>query len=230
MIFTKLPPYQILKNVYSKVVNTSGDRHSEETKDEFIRKLLVEDNYFLHIRHAAREESIDIQGFDWAEINLKQEKIGEIAKFTCLNEEGVAQAQLMRFIFESINRPLEIIASPSCRAVENAQIAFGKVDKIELAHLHLSAVPDAIKDDFKLKQREFFLNHDFSMPGLTVIIGHNGMAYDGVDWINRQDGQIARKQGGVSILSFDPDTEQVVVHYTFERLTDFAMSLPTFVE
>lgn len=147
---TQLPPYLVLQKYYL------SQQPDNESRDEFTRKLLTENNYFLHVRHASREHATDIRGFDYLEIFWGKNEFKQIKKFTCLDDEGIAQAHLMSIVFASIQRPLEIITSPSCRAQETAQITFGYIDQINAAHFYSSAVPASMKADFELKQIEFF--------------------------------------------------------------------------
>lgn len=207
----------------------------ENDASYWIDRLLEEDQYILHFRHTARDVSIDIQSFDFFQAyeNLGFQDL-LLRDFVCLNREGRAQAEVLSLVVEKLGRDFEVIASPSCRAQEHALIAFGKIDLTNVAHLHQSAVPATERDAFMDAQLNFFRSHDFEKPGITVIVGHDRNAYSGAYgapgplWVERLDGEVIRQQGGVSVLSFDRSRDMLIVHYTFERLTDFLLNLPQF--
>lgn len=210
----QIPPYGLIQSLQEEQPEGDGAY--------WINELQHDDGLFLHVRHTAREDSIDIQGFDLYE-SLNNSR--DFSACTCLNAEGKSQAQLLGWAVGQVIAEPYVVASPSCRARETALIAFGHVDEVDSAHLHLSAIPESQRDGVKLSQKDFFNNLSPEVPGTMVIVGHNSTAYSGNDMVNHRDGRIPRKQGGISVASWDPEHQTFVIHFTWESLTDFVMSV-----
>lgn len=219
MFSTRLPPFAALEAVFGSV--EEAIQEEELGPKHWIDQLRPGSGLFLHVRHTAREDSIDVQGFDFLEFDgITPESV---KPFVCLTEEGKAQAQLLGLALAQLGTPLQAVSSTSCRAIETAEISVGQIDIIDPAHLHDSAIPESRKAFFLSHQRQFFENYQFDNDSITVIFGHNGLPYINAEWIEREDGEISRKQGGLSVMSWDSVSRKLTVHYTFERLTDFVM-------
>lgn len=223
MVSAQIWPYEQFRTLL-----TSGDQQTElESSDPtyWIEQVRTNEQYFLHVRHAARRSSIDVQGFDYFALTATPDELGQISDFVCLTDEGTAQALLLGRAVRELNNQLNVVSSPSCRARETALFAFDEINDTNIIHLHRSAIPLSQRDGFDSDLQKYFGEFEFHGQGTTVIVGHNQVAYEGSDWVTRLDGEISRKEGGISILSFDPDTGELTVHYTFERLTDFVMEI-----
>ncbi len=183
----------------------------------------------MHIRHTKRLYFEDVGGFDVLE--LESLRHGEDTKFApafCLEPEGVLQAELLGWAFERADLVIaDVWSSPSCRARQTADLAFGSEYRVDTVHLYRGAIPETEREEFFKAQRLFFEQFEPSEEGLSVIVGHEPLAYDlgGLE-VERLDGEVARQEGGISILSYDTDSNKLIVHYSFATVTDFIMSTP----
>lgn len=105
-------------------------------------KNVISGGYILHFRHVQREKLNDVQAFDAYE--LKKGIDAEHASFSravCLTPQGVEEAKLIGniFAFEKV-RISFVVSSPSCRARQTAMHAFGRIDAINNALLHRTAM------------------------------------------------------------------------------------------
>ena len=100
---------------------------------------IVNGGYILVFRHAEREKWIDIQFYDAMELQNKLDADKEYFKYAvCLSDRGNIQAKMMGEYIKLLNIPIhKVISSPSCRARQTAQLAFGRIDVIKNVFLHL---------------------------------------------------------------------------------------------
>ena len=58
-------------------------------------------------------------------------------KAVCLSDRGIEQAKIMNFYIKLSKMKIsEVISSPSCRARQTSNLAFGRIDKISNALVH----------------------------------------------------------------------------------------------
>lgn len=221
MVATQSPPYGTLRDIYTYVKQHDN---TQDPAEYWISQLRSGGGLFLHIRHADRAESIDISGFDFWEIESSGNS-EVIQEYVCLTEEGKTQAALLRLALEQLKTPLFVVSSPSCRARETAEISAGRIDLVDISAMYHAAIPKQKKATFLEARLEFFENHDFHGVATTAIFGHESRVYYDADWVVREDGEIIREQGGISIMSWNPDTKEATVHYTFARITDLVMAV-----
>jgi len=217
MVTSQLPPYGAIQDFRLQL----NERITGMSGADWADQLETDDSLFLLVRHAAREESIDVQGFDLYELEGRK----SISDFVCLKEEGKAQAELLGWALKKLERELFVISSPSCRAKETALLAFGTIDLVDAAHLHSSALPKSRRDYFKTTQVRFFKDFQNNRGSLVVIVGHNGQVYENAKWVSYLDAGGMRDQGGISVASWDPLEEKLTIHYTYSRLSDFIMAV-----
>lgn len=223
MVAAKLPPYGQIQTLREWVTTTSSEAEVEEDAGYWIERLRADESLFLHVRHAAREPSIDVAAFDYWE--LFGDGQHEVTDYVCMNDEGRLQAELLGFAVKQIHPQPTVYSSPSCRAKETAILAFGSVDAIDLVHLHESAIPESRRAEYKLNQLDFFRSFQPKKSELRVVVGHNARAYSNAEWVDRRDGSVNREQAGLSIMSWDSEEQTLVVHFTFEGLTDFVTAV-----
>ena len=220
MFSTQLPPFAILEAVFG---TDESVQEEQDAGGEWIDRLKSDSNLILHVRHTARDRSIDVSGFDSLELDGSAPE--SINPFVCLNAEGKGQAHLLGFALAELGTPLRVVSSPSCRAKETAQLSVGRIDIVESAHFYSGAIPLSRRASFLADQEQWFMDQDFDDGSITVIFGHQGMPYEDAEWVVREDGEIAREEGGISVMSWDPVAEQLTVHHSFGTLTNFVMHL-----
>lgn len=225
MVYTKLQPYGALQVLFGAGGGSStSDEIPQRDASFWITALRSEEGLFLHVRHAARIDSVDTQGFDRWELS-RGEPSDMIEDFVCLTPEGKSQAELLQWAFQELDVSLFVVSSPSCRARQTAEISAGTIDVIDIAHLYPAAIPESQRPRFDIAREEFFAKNLFSEGRTVVIFGHEAQAYEGVEWVSREDGPTNREPGGISILSWDSSSEILTVHYTFPRITDFVLAV-----
>lgn len=220
MFATQSPPYGTLRAIYDSA------RQGENSQDAeyWISQLRSGEGLFLHVRHAARMDSIDIGGFDYWEL-ASAGRSAVVEDYVCLTEEGKAQAALLGLALEQLNIPFFVVSSPSCRARETATISALRIDLVDISAIYESAIPKQQKSSFIQGRLNFFDSHDFHGGATTIIFGHEALPYADAEWVVREDGEIRRLQGGISIMSYDSVQKEATVHYTFERIQDLVMAV-----
>ena len=153
------------------------DGHKKITKSEYKIANDIQKNggYILFFRHAHREKWIDVDMYDAydATNNLKAEnKYYEYA--VCLSDMGNIQAKMMGDNLKMINIPVEkVYSSPSCRARQTADLAFGGYDEIKHIYLHYSYHEDRNKYYETLKNELLKINVPKNKN--VIISGHNSV-------------------------------------------------------
>lgn len=143
--------------------------HNDRWLDE-----LRKGGYILYMRHAQRERWDDVTAFDALELLTKAD--GEAASYkraVCLTDRGKEEAKLVGEVFRHLKIPVgPVVSSPSCRAKQTGTLAFGKLQAVESAILHPSAVPIADHDQFARRLREVLMNTAIPEGSNLVISGH----------------------------------------------------------
>jgi phosphohistidine phosphatase SixA len=124
--------------------------------------------YILHFRHAEREKWNDVTAFDAYELLTKAsaEKTSW-SRATCLTPRGIEESKLIGNIFKITGvKTNSVISSPSCRAIQTAQSAFGRVDKVENSLLHRTAIMTEQWPKFSKELQSL-------LRGLTPVAGSN---------------------------------------------------------
>lgn len=221
MFATQSPPYSTLRSIYNSVPQ---EENTEDDAEYWISQLRSGGGLFLHVRHTARLDSIDIGGFDYWELASPGD-FETIQDYVCLTEEGKTQAALLGLALEQLKIPLFVVSSPSCRAKETAEISALRIDLVDISAMYHSAIPEQQKPAFIEDRLDFFENHEFHGGRTTVIFGHERLPFSDAEWVVREDGEINRQQGGISIMSWNPVSKEATVHYTFERIGDLVMAV-----
>lgn len=143
--------------------------HADRWVDE-----LRKGGYILYMRHAQRERWDDVTAFDALELLTKAD--GESASYkraVCLTDRGKEEAKLVGEVFRQMKIPYgPVVSSPSCRARQTGTLAFGKIQAVEPAILHPSAVRAGDHDLFARRLREVLMNTAIPEGKNLVISGH----------------------------------------------------------
>lgn len=226
ILYTNYPPSSFLREL---LLSESSEPQSEQDGSFWISELSKDTNYFLHIRHATREKFTDVDGFDVFEMeNFSGRGETSFSSAICLNEEGLMQGELLRWAFNRAGLEVsKVWSSPSCRARQTAELAFGPIYEVHSAHLYKGAVSARELEPFFAAQRDFFDSFEVAQGGITVIVGHGLTPYyfEGVE-VERLDGELSREEGGISVLSINKETRIITVHFTFARISDFILATP----
>ncbi|MES2905763.1 MAG: hypothetical protein V4691_01830 [Pseudomonadota bacterium] len=191
-------------------------------------KKVADGGYVLHFRHANREKWHDVTAFDAIEL-LNNYKPADVPfkRATCLSDQGVSEAKLVGDVFKAANVQIGYVASsPSCRAKQTAQYAFGRIDEINNSILHRTAQPERQHKAFNEEMRRMILSFK-PAPGKNVAIsGHVGtLRLDGgiiIDKNETHEGLDDRQETGFVVLEVVND--KIIARYKFESIKDFAQA------
>lgn len=232
-------PYQLLKPLLSSTggFSSAGDLTTpvikKETKNQVElnkqwAKNVISGGYILHFRHAQREKWNDVQAFDAYE--LKKGIDAEHTSFSravCLTSQGVEEAKLIGHVFalEKVNISY-IVSSPSCRARQTAMHAFGRIDGINNALLHRTAMVEDQHPVFAKELRRLMETVEIK-PGQNVFLsGHAGtLRYDGVTVIDiNHTGDIdARDETGFVVIERKDGV--LVAQHLFKSIKEFTTAV-----
>lgn len=173
-------PYGLAENLYRRIANPEDSERLYES-DRLWAGKIAEGGYILHFRHAQREKWNDVTAFDAYEVlSGLDAETSSFSQATCLTTQGIEEAKLIGNVFKLNKVKIGgVISSPSCRAVQTARYAFGRIDRIDISLLHRTAMMREQWNSFALQLRELFLEHPPS-PGENIIFsGHGGtLGYD----------------------------------------------------
>jgi len=202
-------------------------------KDFYWAREILKGGYILHFRHAHRDMDNQVFGdtvvFDALDMHEGFKGVeSRWRKNICLNAVGERQASGAKVAFEAIGLPVSVVvSSPNCRALQTAELAFGKVDETSIA-LHLRLLFD---EKGRRQRDDEFVNlltrlKDQNHSGNIVLVGHNGtIGYLGeslrrVEKVKVED---ARQEMGFTVISIS-DNGELVFHYEFSMLRHFILA------
>ena len=167
----------------SKLIPGSVYGENAAVENSIWAKKILKGGYILHFRHAERDKWIDVHMYDILE--SKFHKTGDngtafaeqkyYKDAVCLNDRGLVQARAMGEVIRKVNLPIsKVFTSPSCRARQTAELAFGGYDSINLLLLHEGAFDEDIRVYRETLKRLYQGFPD--VPGKnTVVSAHNSV-------------------------------------------------------
>jgi len=167
----------VLASLGSKKITASAKAEEEQEKlNEVWGKKISNGGYILYFRHAHRVKWENVRAYDVVEVSGLKSRLGQsIGDATCLSNIGVEDAKLIGELFKINKINIEtVISSPSCRAMQTAQYAFGHFDKIDKALLHKSVINRAHRELFAHHIKKLFVENTPSSGRNTIFVGHNG--------------------------------------------------------
>lgn len=181
--------------------------------------------YILHIRHAQREKWQDVTAFD--AVALKNGVDGASASFApavCLTAQGKEEAKLIGEVFRLAGILVSsVISSPSCRAVQTAELAFGRVDGVRNSLLHRTAMMKEQHAEFAADLRNLMMTVPLE-PGRSVVMsGHIGtLRIDGTQVVDEDQtgGVDLRDETGVLVL--ERVDGRLIARHRFKSIQELA--------
>tara|TARA_B110000114_G_C15067475_1_gene388125 strand:- start:950 stop:1729 length:780 start_codon:yes stop_codon:yes gene_type:complete len=145
----------------------------------YANDIVNKGGYILFFRHAEREKWIDVLAYDAYELLMPfDEKTSYFKKAVCLSEKGQVQARMMGGFIDFFNIPIQkVISSPSCRAIQTSNMAFGGIDKIENLLLHYGPFNEDM-DEFNKSVKKLILKNQPHSSSNIFFSGHNGVIFD----------------------------------------------------
>ena len=138
--------------------------------------IIKNGGYILFFRHAEREKWIDVQKYDSIEVlnNLNAEN-EYFSKAVCLSDRGLVQGRAMGEIIKKIKIPYHVVvSSPSCRARQTAELAFGGHDYIKNIFMHYGVYYED-KNEMAQTVKKEILKIKLKEKSNAIITAHNGV-------------------------------------------------------
>jgi len=228
----KIFPYKLAESLYKKLAKSELSDGRFAT-DKLWAEKISKGGFILHFRHAQREKWHDVTAFDAYEVYTKSNsESSTFSKATCLTVQGIEEAKLIGKVFKINDVKVDkVISSPSCRAMQTARHAFGKIDLVDISLLHRTAMMKDQWIHFAHQLRELILKHPPSRTGNVILSGHGAtLKYDSKILFEKDDtgGIDDRKETGfVVIESVDG---KLYARYRFDSIRDYvnaSLKLPT---
>ena len=122
---------QIRRNVIKTAYKFTKPKIPKTINGDILNEL-KNGGHTIFIRHSARDKIVNLMAFDQLSMADKIKIPSTAFKGGCLNPQGKTEAWLIGEIFKKLNIPVgKIYASPTCRTIETAQLAFGRVDFVD---------------------------------------------------------------------------------------------------
>jgi broad specificity phosphatase PhoE len=182
--------------------------------------------YILYIRHAQREKWNDVTAFDAVDLlnNIPAED-SSYRRAVCLTEQGVEEAKLIGEVFRLASVQVDkVVASPSCRARQTANHAFGHIDKISSALLHRTAVMKEQHEAFAVETRRIIDGLDPAPGKNDVIVAHGGtMRFDGSILIDvNETGGVLDHRDETGFVVLEKKDGKIIARHKFWSIRNLA--------
>ena len=165
------------RNLIVEFIKTTPQKSKTERKQyDLAKDIITNGGYILFFRHAEREKWIDVPKYDSLEVlnNLKAEN-EYFSKAVCLSDRGLVQGKAIGELIEKIKLPYHVVvSSPSCRARQTAELAFGGYDYIKNIFLHYGPYYEDTKEMAKNVKNEI-LKIKLKKNSNAIITAHNGV-------------------------------------------------------
>ncbi len=214
--------YQAYRSEIRQVETASG---FEEDAGYWAEKILSGDGaYILYFRHAEREDWPLVVTYDYFEVTESVDgRQQTYAKAVCPSERGIEDARIIGKTFKTLGVSVKrVLSSPSCRARETANLAFGRLDEASIVFLHTTAIPASQHEEFGQLLREVLLRNSPHNGDRTIVVGH-GKTLDSHASIlfPAFDGELtAVEQSGFYLI--EVKNGDMVPRWTFSSFTDFS--------
>lgn len=161
----------VIATVKNAVVTPPHEEFANYDQDKYWAEQLKKGGYILYVRHAQREKWEDVTGFDMVELHDKIDASqSSFKRAVCLTEQGVEEAKLINSVFRIAEIKVDqVISSPSCRARQTADFAFGRIDAVANVLLHRTAVMRDQHEEFARETRRI-IDRLQPKPGANIAL------------------------------------------------------------
>ncbi len=213
--------------VWAKQFERGGAKERSARKLEHNKmwaERVIKGGYILHFRHAQREKWHDSAAFDAYELANGIDASGSsFARATCLTQQGVEEAKLIGEVFRMAGvKVASVISSPSCRARQTAQNAFGEY-KVSNALIARTGVMVEQREDFAVELRKLLMEVELPAGENVVLTGHGQTFVKGKTVVideNRMSKAEGRKETGFYVM--ERKEGKIIAHYLFASIREFA--------
>lgn len=218
-------PFEVYKNEYRL---NKPERFSGREMDRIWARKLMEGGYILHFRHAEREKWIDVEKYDSLESDVQENGINGtryaekdyFAKAVCLNSRGKVQARAIGEHLNNISFPIGyIISSPSCRARQTAELAFGGYSNLDRNLVHAGPYSENIDQRTDIL-RKLYLKLPLIEGKNTIVSAHNGVIMPQMfENSNDLPKMVELEEGGFYVMSIK--NNKLYLEHEFHRFRSF---------
>jgi len=224
----------------SVIPNTKNDIAINDVQNKdlyYANDIINKGGYILFFRHAEREKWIDVTAYDALQLLIPfheetSYKESYFEKAVCLSEKGQVQARMMGYFIDFFNTPIQkVISSPSCRAIQTSNLAFGQIDEINNFILHYGPFNENL-EELNTSVKKLILENQPHSNSNIFFSGHNGVIFSSIideySFDTNQDSLDIDKffhleEGGFYVLKAS-DNKLIMVH-KFENFQHFIKPL-----
>ena len=200
-------------------------RLEKEKRNQYWAKKIVGGGYILHFRHAQREKWDHSAAFDAWELaqNIDASK-SSFSRATCLTAQGVEEAKLIGNVFGlSGVKVAKVISSPSCRARQTAEYAFGNDYEQSNSLLNRSAIMPGQRAAFAQSLRRLLMSVEVPEGSNVVLTGHGAtLEWDEKAVIDQDKTGKRRDRKETGFFVLERSGDRIIAHYKFTSIKEFA--------
>lgn len=205
-------------------VAPSGPDRSQAARNA--AQAVVQGGYILHFRHGEREKWPAVIAFDVHETALNLDgREQSYGAAVCLTEQGIEESKMIGAIFELAHAEIgTVMASPSCRARQTAELAFGGYERTETALVHTPAFNADNRATFAAELADVYARVMMPAGSNAAIVAHGNtlegnadMFVAGTEWLSTDH----LGETGFYVIERAASGELSIV-YRFNTIGDFA--------
>tara|TARA_Y100001968_G_scaffold251074_1_gene236219 strand:- start:941 stop:1681 length:741 start_codon:yes stop_codon:yes gene_type:complete len=196
---------------------------SKENDKKWANQIL-NGGYILLFRHTERDKWIDVGVYDALESDLHENGLDNsrfaendyFAKAVCLNSKGKIQAKAMKEIIDYSKLPIGyVLSSPSCRARQTADIAFGGYKKTSRDLVYVGPYSETNQP---AKLKKLLLSLPIYENTNTIISAHNSLVKCKI--FTNKYCDLRLEQGGFYVI--EKQNQDLKLVYEFHNFQDFS--------
>jgi hypothetical protein len=167
-----------IKTLVKKIVRRDFPIRGEGINNKNLNLLIKGNNtiFMMHtFNHPPSGEHWNM-AYDLIYLKFDKMKYNSIIRLnSCLKEEGIMEAEVLRSIFSKINFKIdEIYSSPLCRNLETSNLIFKKEPVVEDFLIYQTLLSSSVIEKNKIKFLELFFKKPKNGHN-NIIIGHGGL-------------------------------------------------------
>ncbi len=135
---------------------------------------LREGGAILYFRHAQRQKWDSVIAFDvWEMATSADSRDESFRDAVCLTPQGIEEAKMIGRILELAKVPVgNVVSSPSCRAMQTAELAFGRIDRVSHGLAHTPVTNTGNRGAFTAEVRRTLTSLDIPAGSNAVVSAH----------------------------------------------------------
>lgn len=216
-----LLPQPVLRLAGDLPLSPRGDATAQAL---YWAEALRRGGYILHLRHAHRTKWDNVSAFDLRDLLLRFDARGsEHETAVCLSPEGRAEAQLLGDLLTVARVPVgRVLASPTCRSLQTAELAFGRVDAVEAALFHTTGLHHEQRADYARSLRHLLLTAEIPAGTNLVLSGHNFVLDTYREQVIDRSEVRSLSVAETGFVILERVDGQIIARHSFDSLREFA--------